>query len=280
MKENVVMIKTNDLKPFPNNPFGIRDDEAMKMLAQSVMQNGVMTPLIVRKLNDGYEVLSGCRRLVAAKISALSELPVLVRDYDDNQAVILLVDSNLQRPELLPSEKAVAFKMKLEALKHQGKTTSVQAEQKLSRDLVGELTGESGTQVYRYIRLTNLEKPILDLVDEGKIALTPAVELSFLSAHQQRDLLSAMEYEDATPSYSQSVRLRKMSVEGILDAQTIFAVMSEKKANQKEKISLKTEELQKYFPRGYSVKDMENTIIKLLTEWQIERNRNRDRDDR
>lgn len=284
MNDKVDMIKVSDLHPFPHNPFGVRQDEAMKMLTQSVKEYGILSPLLARKVENGYEVISGHRRLTAAREAGLIELPVIVQECDRDQAVIMLVDSNLQRPELLPSEKAFAFKMKMEAMKHQGKsfdTTSTQAVSKLRTDeIVGDESGISRESVRRFIRLTNLEKPLLDLVDEGKIALTPAVELSFLSQEEQLDLLNAMEYEDSTPSYSQAVRMRKCSEQGALDEQAIYGIMAEEKANQKEKVSIRMDVLQKYFPRNYTARDMENTILRLLDDWQRQQNKRKDRDAR
>lgn len=224
MNEQVRSIPISQLYPFQYHPFHVRDDEAMAALCGSIQEYGILSPLLARPAGEGYEVISGHRRRLAALKLGLLELPVLIRSMTDDEAVILMVDSNIQRENLLPSEKAFAYKMKLEAMKHQGRT-SVQLGQKSSRDTLAESAGESATQIQRYIRLTHLEKPLLDLADEGRIALTPAVELSYLLPEEQRDLLQTIESEDCTPSLSQSVRMRKLSSEGLLTMDRIFEII-------------------------------------------------------
>ena len=261
---NIQGIKVSECMAFQDNPFQVRDDEGMELLVQSIREFGVMTPIVVRPVKeDGYEVISGHRRLHACRRAGIEEIPALVRDMERDSAVIFMVDSNIQREGLLPSEKAFAYKMKVEALRHQGKR-SVQPGQKSSRGAVAENAGESETQVQRYIRLTNLEKPLLALVDEGRIAFTPAVELSYLNQQEQRDLLETIESEDATPSLSQAIRMRKLSEAGQLDMDGIFHIMSEVKGNQKEYIKLSSDKVGKYLDKLRTPQQKEDFILKAL----------------
>ena len=242
---NIQEIKVSECAVFQDNPFQVRDDEGMELLVQSIKEFGVMTPVVVRPVKEGgYEIVSGHRRIHACRRAGIEEIPALVRDMERDSAVIFMVDSNIQREGLLPSEKAFAYKMKVEALRHQGKR-SVQPGQKSSRGAVAENAGESETQVQRYIRLTNLEKPLLSLVDEGRIAFTPAVELSYLNQREQLDLLETIESEDCTPSLSQAIRMRKLSEAGQLDMDGIFHIMSEVKGNQREYIKLSSDKVGK-----------------------------------
>ena len=249
------------LHPFENHPFQVKDDDEMNQLVWSVLTQGVLTPLVVRPLeNDEYEVISGHRRLHACQKGGIKTVPALIYALDRDAAAIAVVDSNLHREKILPSEKAFAYKMKMDALNHQG--TSGQVGQKWSREEISE--GESGRQVQRYIRLTELIPQILSMVDAGKIALTPAVELSYLTGQEQQDLLETMESEDCTPSLSQAVQLKKLSQSGKLNIDKIFEILREPKANQQEKISFRVEDLRKYFPKTYSVARIQERILKLL----------------
>ena len=272
---NIQEIKVSECMAFQDNPFQVRDDEGMEQLVQSIREFGVMTPIVVRPVKeDGYEVISGHRRLHACRRAGIEMIPALVRDMERDSAVIFMVDSNIQREGLLPSEKAFAYKMKVEALRHQGKR-SVQPGQKSSRGAVAENAGESETQVQRYIRLTNLEKPLLSLVDEGRIAFTPAVELSYLNQQEQRDLLETIESEDCTPSLSQAIRMRKLSEAGQLDMDGIFHIMSEVKGNQKEYIKLPSEKVGKYLNKLRTPQQKEDFILKALAFYahHLERHR-------
>ena len=271
---NIQGIKVSECMAFQDNPFQVRDDEGMELLVQSIREFGVMTPIVRPVKEDGYEVISGHRRLHACRRAGIEMIPALVRDMERDSAVIFMVDSNIQREGLLPSEKAFAYKMKVEALRHQGKR-SVQPGQKSSRGAVAENAGESETQVQRYIRLTNLEKPLLALVDEGRIAFTPAVELSYLSQVEQRDLLETIESEDATPSLSQAIRMRKLSEAGQLDMDGIFHIMSEVKGNQKEYIKLPSEKVGKYLNKLRTPQQKEDFILKALAFYahHLERHR-------
>lgn len=261
---NIQEIKVSECAVFQDNPFQVRDDEGMELLVQSIKEFGVMTPVVVRPVKEGgYEIISGHRRIHACRRAGIEEIPALVRDMERDSAVIFMVDSNIQREGLLPSEKAFAYKMKVEALRHQGKR-SVQPGQKSSRGAVAENAGESETQVQRYIRLTNLEKPLLSLVDEGRIAFTPAVELSYLSQVEQRDLLETIESEDCTPSLSQAIRMRKLSEAGQLDMDGIFHIMSEIKGNQKEYIKLSSDKVGKYLNKLRTPQQKEDFILKAL----------------
>ena len=244
--------------------FQVKDDEGMEQLTQSIKEFGVMTPIVARPIKEGgYEIISGHRRIHACKRAGIGKIPALVRDMERDSAVIFMVDSNIQREGLLPSEKAFAYKMKVEALRHQGKS-SVQLGQKSSRGAVAESSGESETQVQRYIRLTNLEKPLLSLVDEGRIAFTPAVELSYLTRQEQQALLETIESEDCTPSLSQAIRMRKLSEAGKLDMDGIFSILSEVKGNQKEYIKLPSEKVGKYLDKLRTPQQKEDFILKAL----------------
>ena len=273
----VVKLPISSLRDFSCHPYKVRDDEAMRDMAESVKQYGVLSPAIARPLPDGgYELVSGHRRKRACELAGLETMPVIVRELDDDAAAILVVDSNLQREGLLPSERAFAYKLKLEALRHQGERTdltSVQVEQKLgAREKVAQEAGEkSGVQVQRYIRLTELIPPLLDMVDEHKIAFNPAYELSFLKQDEQQLLLDAMDSEQATPSLSQAQRLKQFSQRGELTAEIMRAIMSEGK-KEAERVTLKGDTLRKYFPASYTPKRMEETIIKLLEQWKKKRN--------
>ena len=275
MQETIKNINIDLLIPFENHPFKKRDGIENEELKESIQENGLLQPIIVRSFSAGtYEIISGHRRVEVCKKLGIQTVPAIVRDMPKDEAVIAMVDSNLQREHLLPSEKAFAYKMKLEALKHQGKATSRQVVGKLeSADKISE--SESGRQVQRYIRLTHLIPELLKLVDEERIAFTPAVELSYLSENEQRMLAEEIEYTDATPSLSQAQRLRKFSEQGRLSIDTIFAVLSEEKPNQKEQVKFKTEDIRKYFPKSYTSLDMQKTIISLLEKWQKQRERNR-----
>ena len=275
MQETIKNINIDLLIPFENHPFKKREGIEKEELAESVKENGLLEPIIVRSFSAGtYEIISGHRRVEVCKELGIQTVPAIVREMTKDEAVIAMVDSNLQREHLLPSEKAFAYKMKLEALKHQGKTTSRQLVGKLeSADKISE--SESGRQVQRYIRLTHLIPKLLQLVDEERIAFTPAVELSYLPENEQKILAEEIEYTDATPSLSQAQRLRKYSEQGRLSIDTIFAVLSEEKPNQKEQVKFKTEDIRKYFPKSYTSLDMQKTIINLLEKWQRQRERNR-----
>ena len=274
-------IELASLRPFSRHPYKVRDDDAMMDMVESIKQYGVLLPAIARPVPDsGYELISGHRRKRACELAGIQTMPVIVRELDDDAAAILVVDSNIQRENLLPSERAFAYKLKLEALKHQGQRkdlTSVQVEQKLgAREQVALEAGESsGVQVMRYIRLTELIPPLLDMVDERKIAFNPAYELSFLTKDEQQLLLDAMDSEQATPSLSQAQRLKQFSQRGELDAAVMRAIMSEEK-KEVERVTLKGETLRKYFPSSYTPKRMEETIIRLLEQWQKQQKRRRE----
>ena len=281
-REQVQQIPIAELHPFTNHPFKVLDDESMQRTVESVEQYGVLSPLIARpRPEGGYEIISGHRRQHAAQLAGLETLPVIVRQMDDNAAVLLMVDSNLQRENILPSERAFAYKIKLEALKRQGARsdlTSDQLGQKLwSVEQVANDAGESKTQIQRFIRLTNLIPELLDMVDEKKIAFNPAVELSYLDEAQQRDFLEAMEDTQNAPSLSQAQRLKKLALEGHFSYDVAFAVMGEAKKDELDKVVIKNETLRKYFPRSYTPKQMEDTIIKLLEQWQRKRQRQNER---
>ncbi|MBR3561721.1 MAG: ParB/RepB/Spo0J family partition protein [Oscillospiraceae bacterium] len=276
MKEFVQSIAPDKLTPFAQHPFQLREDASMDELTESVRAYGILSPLLARPKGEWYELVSGHRRRAAAIKLGLATVPALVREMSDDEAVILMVDSNLQRENLLPSEKAFAYKMKLEALKHQGKATSRQIVGKSeSADCISN--DESGRTVQRYIRLTNLVKPLLDMVDEGRIAFSPAVELSYLTKEQQAYLLDSIGQEDATPSLSQAIRMKKLSMLGKLTPEAIYAVLTEEKPNQKEQVRIKTESLRKFFPSGYSAEQMERAILKLLEERYRARHRGQER---
>ena len=281
-REQVQQIPIDELHPFTNHPFKVLDDEAMTRTVESVEQYGVLSPLIARpRPEGGYEIISGHRRQHAAQLAGLDALPVIVRNMDDDAAVLLMVDSNLQRENILPSERAFAYKMKLEALKNQGARsdlTSAQLGRKLeTADIVGQESGDSRNQVRRFIRLTNLVPELLDMVDEKKIAFNPAVELSYLDTNQQRDFLEAMNDTQNAPSLSQAQRLKKLAQEGHFSYDVAFAVMGEEKKDELDKVVIKNDTLRKYFPRSYTPKQMEDTIIKLLEQWQRKQQRQNER---
>ena len=282
-REQVQQIPIDELHPFTNHPFKVLDDEAMTRTVESIAQYGVLAPLIARPRpdGDGYEIISGHRRQYAAKLAGLDTLPVIVRQMSDDAAVILMVDSNLQREHILPSERAFAYKMKLEAIKNQGARsdlTSDQVGQKLwSVEQVASDAGESKTQIQRFIRLTSLIPELLDMVDEKKIAFNPAVELSYLDESQQRDFLEAMNDTQNAPSLSQAQRLKKLAQEGHFSYDVAFAVMGEEKKDELDKVVIKNDTLRKYFPRSYTPKQMEDTIIKLLEQWQRKQQRQNER---
>jgi len=267
-------LAVDKLRPFDGHPFKVVDNEEMDQLVWSILTQGLLTPLVVRPLPNGeYEVISGHRRLHACKKAGIETVPALITDMDRDAAAIALVDSNLQREHILPSEKAYAYKLKLEAMNHQGRTSG-QVGQKWTRDEIAE--GESGRQVQRYIRLTNLIPGVLQKVDEGRIALTPAVELSYLTDAEQEDLLETMESEDCTPSLSQAIQMKALSQSGQLDMDTIFHIMTQPKANQQEKISFKVAELRDFFPRHYTAAQMMQEIKVALKERQQRLARQRD----
>ena len=265
VKEFISQLPPDKLSPFAKHPYRVREDAAMDELVESIRVHGILSPLLARPKGEGYELVSGHRRRLAAQKLGLPTVPVLVREMSDDEAVILMVDSNLQRENLLPSEKAFAYRMKLAAMKHQGKATSRQVVGKLeSADEVGQVNGESGRTIQRYIRLTNLVPPLLQMVDDGRIAFSPAVELSYLTRDEQAELWDLIGREDATPSLSQALRMKQLSREAKLTPEVLYAILTEEKPNQKEQIRIKTESLRKYFPRNYSAQQMEWEIIKLL----------------
>ncbi|MBS5617945.1 MAG: ParB/RepB/Spo0J family partition protein [Clostridiales bacterium] len=281
-REKVQEIPLGELHPFRNHPFKVKDDAAMQDTVDSVREYGVLVPAIARPDPDGgYELIAGHRRHHASELAGKETMPVIVRDLDDDAATIIMVDSNLQREELLPSERAFAYKMKLEALKHQGARTDLTSRQVVGKlemaDIVGKNMGESGRQVQRFIRLTELIPTLLDMVDERKIALNPAIELSYLKKEEQTLLLEAMDSEQATPSLSQAQRLKKFSQQKMLSLDVMRAVMSEEKKNDLDRVTLKNETLRKYFPKSYTPKQMEDTIIKLLEGWYKKRQLSQER---
>ena len=282
-REQVQQIPIGELFPFKNHPFKVLDDESMQRTVESVEQYGVLSPLIARpRPEGGYEIISGHRRQHAAQLAGLDALPVIVRQMDDDAAVLLMVDSNLQRENILPSERAFAYKMKLEAIKNQGARSDLTSGQivqksKLSIERVAEDAGEGYKTVQRFIRLTNLIPELLDMVDEKKIAFNPAVELSYLDESQQRDFLEAMNDTQNAPSLSQAQRLKKLAQEGHFSYDVAFAVMGEEKKDELDKVVIKNDTLRKYFPRSYTPKQMEDTIIKLLEQWQRKHQRQNER---
>ena len=284
--EKVQKIPISELVPFKNHPFKVVDDEAMLRTTESIAQFGVLTPLIARLLEDGgYEIISGHRRAHAAEAAGLTEVPVIVRDMDDDAATVLIVDSNLQRESILPSERAFAYKMKLEALKRQGERTDLQAEGTSSQvgmklqtlDIIGQETGESRNQVHRYVRLTNLIPELLDMVDQKQISFNPAVELSYLTPEEQQHVIEAMDFTQAAPSLSQAQRLKKLSQEGGCTLEAMQDILGEVKKGDLERVAFKSEQLRKYFPKSYTPKQMSDTIIKLLEQWQKKRQRDQTR---
>ena len=281
-REQVQQISIDALHPFTNHPFKVLDDEAMTRTVESIAQYGVLAPLIARPRpdGDGYEIISGHRRQYAAKLAGLDTLPVIVRQMSDDAAVILMVDSNLQREHILPSERAFAYKMKLDAIKNQGARsdlTSTQVAQKLSVEKVGDDAGVSKDTIRRFIRLTNLVPELLDMVDEKKISFNPAVELSYLDEAQQRDFLQAMDETQNAPSLSQAQRMKKLAQEGKLTYEAAFAIMGEAKKDELDKVVIKNDTLKKYFPRSYTPRQMEDVIIKLLEQWQHRQQRQNER---
>jgi ParB family chromosome partitioning protein len=284
-RENVRDIPIAEISDFPNHPFKVKADEKMLEMADSVKEHGVLMPALVRpRPEGGYEMVAGHRRKMASELAGKEEMPCLVRNLTDDEATIIMVDSNLQREVVLPSEKAFAYKMKLDAMKRQGQRTdltSVPVAQKLqgktSRQLLGEQVGESQDQIRRYIRLTELISPILDMVDEGRIAMRPAVELSYLPKEYQEQLADAMEMEDCTPSHAQAIKMRQFFEKGTLNPEVILSIMMEEKPNQAEQFKMPKKRIEKYFPKGTPSKEMENTIIRAL-ELLRKRERNKDRE--
>ena len=280
-KQDFKVLKTKDLYPFPDNPFHVVEDETLSELAESIKEFGIVTPIITRPKEDGdgYEVIAGQRRVRASELAGINTVPAFVLPLDRDRAIITLVDSNLQRENILPSERAFAYRMKSEAMKRQGFRTDLTSSQVVTKlrtdDKVAQGFGVGRMTVQRFIRLTELIPPILQMVDEGKIALTPAVELSFLKKDEQENLFATMESEEATPSLSQAQRMKSMSQSGRLDMDTIFAIMTEEKGNQKETLKINTSKLKKYFPKDTTPKQMEETIIRLL-ERELQRKRSRD----
>ena len=282
-REQVQQIPIDELHPFTNHPFKVLDDEAMTRTVESIAQYGVLAPLIARpRPEGGYEIISGHRRQYAAKLAGLETLPVIVRNMDDDAAVILMVDSNLQREHILPSERALAYKMKLDAMRRTSGRPSKENPRQLvgnfeTADVIGKESGESGRQVQRFIRLTNLVPELLDMVDEKKISFNPAVELSYLDESQQRDFLEAMEDTQNAPSLSQAQQLKKMAQQGEFSYEKAFDVMGQEKKSEKDTVTIKNETLRKYFPRSYTPKQMEEKIIQLLDAWQKKQQRRNER---
>ena len=285
MKDTIKEIPLGELHPFPDHPFGVRDDEAMAQTVESIKEYGVLVPAIARpRENGGYEIIAGHRRKHACEIAGLKTMPVIVRDIDRNTATIIMVDSNLQRENILPSEKAKAYKMKLEAIKRQGARsdlTSVQVGQKLpnktSRELIAENSSDSATQIQRYIRLNELQPELQHLVDDGKIGMTPAVEISYLKPDEQKILIETINSEQATPSFSQAQRMRRLSQEGKLNDDAVLGIMMEQKKPENWDLKLPMEKIRKFFPRSYTPQRMEETIIKLLETWMKKRQRDQQR---
>ncbi len=281
MKDTIKEIPLEELHPFPDHPFGVRDDEAMEQTVESIKEYGVLVPAIARPREDGgYEIIAGHRRKHACEIAGLKAMPVIVRDIDRNTATIIMVDSNLQRENILPSEKAKAYKMKLDAIKRQGARTdltSTQVAQKLSVEKVAEEAGTSKDQIRRYIRLTELEPELQHLVDEGKIGMTPAVEISYLKPDEQKLLIETIDSEQATPSFSQAQRMRRLSQEGKLNDDAVLDIMMEQKKPENWDLKLPMDKIRKYFPRSYTPQRMEETIIKLLEMWMKKRQRDQQR---
>ena len=281
-RETVVDIPLSEISDFPNHPFKVRMDEAMMEMADSIKQYGVLVPGMVRQKPDGgYEMIAGHRRKMASELAQKETMPCLVRDLSDDEAIIIMIDSNLQRETLLPSEKAFAYKMKLEAMKRQGQRTDLTsvpvAQKSTARAELGKAVGESQDQIRRYIRLTSLIPPLLDMVDEGKIAMRPAVELSYLAEKEQTMLREMMELEDCTPSHAQAIKMRRFAEEGKLSEEVILSIMQEEKPNQKEQFRMPRERISKFFPVGTPAQKIEETIIKALELSQRQRNRDRER---
>ncbi len=273
-KEKILDIQLKDLRPFPNHPFQVRDDDAMKETVESVKQYGILVPIIVREKDEGYEIISGHRRKRACELAGIETIPAIIRDLDDDTAVIHMVDSNVQRENILPSEKAKAYKMKLEAIKHQGERKDLTSDQlgqksdkKTSREMIAENSPDSSTQIQRFIRLTELEPELLQMVDEKKIAMTPAVEISYLKPDEQRMLLETIESEQSTPSLSQAQRMKKMSQSGELNIDSMLSVIAEQKKPEKLTLTLDGDKLRRFFPRSYTPQKMEEIIYRLLDSW-------------
>ena len=281
MTETIKEIPLDELHPFPDHPFGVRDDEAMEQTVESIREYGILVPAIARPREEGgYELIAGHRRKHACEIAGIKTMPVIVRDIDRNAAVIIMVDSNLQRENILPSEKAKAYKMKLEAIKRQGARhdlTSTQVAQKLSVEKVAEEAGTSKDQVRRFIRLNELEPQLMQMVDEGKIGMTPAVEISYLKPDEQKLLIETIDSEQATPSFSQAQRMKRLSQEGKLSADAMLGIMMEQKKPENWDLKLPMDRIRKYFPRSYTPQRMEETIIKLLENWMKKRQRDQQR---
>lgn len=283
--ERVQEIPLSELHPFKNHPFRVVDDEAMQRTVESVAQFGVLAPALARPRSEGgYELVAGHRRMRASELAGLETMPVIIRQMDDDTATIAMVDSNLQRETLLPSERAFAYKMKMEAMKHQGERTDLTSGQlgrksdgKESRELIAEQTGESARQVQRFINLTNLIPELLDMVDRKEIAFNPAVELSFLKKEEQKGFLEAMDYGQSTPSLSQAQRIKKLSQAGMCTQEAMNTIMNEEKKSELDTVTLKNDVLLKYFPRSYTPKQMQDTIIRLLEQWQKKRQRDQSR---
>ena len=283
--EKVQKIPISELVPFKNHPFKVVDDEAMLRTTESIAQFGVLTPLIARPLEDGgYEIISGHRRAHAAEAAGLTEVPVIVRDMDDDAATVLMVDSNLQREQILPSERAFAYKMKMEAIGRQGERTDLTCGQvghkspgMKTREILADQTGDSARNVQRFIRLTNLIPDLLDMVDRKQISFNPAVELSYLTPEEQKHVIEAMDFTQAAPSLSQAQRLKKLSQEGGCTLEAMQDILGEVKKGDLERVAFKSEQLRKYFPKSYSPKQMQDTIIKLLEQWQKKRQRDQER---
>ncbi len=283
--ERVQEIPLSELHPFKNHPFRVVDDEAMQRTVESVAQFGVLAPALARPRSEGgYELVAGHRRMRASELAGLETMPVIIRQMDDDTATIAMVDSNLQRETLLPSERAFAYKMKMEAMKHQGERTDLTSGQlgrksdgKESRELIAEQTGESARQVQRFINLTNLTPELLDMVDRKEIAFNPAVELSFLKKEEQKGFLEAMDYGQSTPSLSQAQRIKKLSQAGMCTQEAMNTIMNEEKKSELDTVTLKNDVLRKYFPRSYTPKQMQDTIIRLLEQWQKKRQRDQSR---
>lgn len=279
--EQVVQLKISELHPFEGHPFQVRDDEEMQQMAESLSEFGVLVPLIVRPDPDGgYEILSGHRRHRASELAEKDTVPAIIRNLDDDAAIILMCDSNLQRENILPSERAWAFKMKQDAIKHQGKRTDLTSEQvapKLSTEIIGEAAGMSKDTVKRYIRLTNLIPEVMDMVDSKQISFNPAVELSYLKPSEQKDFLEAMDITQAAPSLSQAQRMKKMSQEGGCTLEAMCDIMNEEKKGELDHVTISNDVLRKYFPKSYTPKQIEDTIIRLLDQWQRKKQRDRNR---
>lgn len=283
--ERVQEIPLSELHPFKNHPFRVVDDEAMQRTVESVAQFGVLAPALARpRPEGGYELVAGHRRMRASELAGLETMPVIVRQMDDDTATIAMVDSNLQRETLLPSERAFAYKMKMEAMKHQGERTDLtsgqlgrKSDSKESREIIAEQTGESARQVQRFINLTNLIPELLDMVDRKEIAFNPAVELSFLKKEEQQGFLEAMDYGQSTPSLSQAQRIKKLSQAGMCTQEAMNTIMNEEKKSELDTVTLKNDVLRKYFPRSYTPKQMQDTIIRLLEQWQKKRQRDQSR---